>query len=74
VQPLVPALLGDLDDTRMPDANTLFNIAERLSGSFGIALLATFHAARAHLTGSAVIALAALMLRGGTCDDGPGRH
>ncbi len=90
VQPLVLALLGDLDDTRMPDANTLFNIAERLSGSFGIALLATFYATRARMTGSPVIALhdcallltaisaggalAALMLRGRTCDDGPGRQ
>ena len=41
----------------MPDANTLFNIAERLSGSFGIALLATFYSARIQLTGSAVTAL-----------------
>jgi len=57
VQPLVLALLGDLDDARMPDANTLFNIAERLSGSFGIALLATFYAARTEVTGSAVTAL-----------------
>jgi predicted MFS family arabinose efflux permease len=82
VQPLVLALVGDLDDVRMPDANTLFNIAERLSGSFGIALLATFYSARTQLTGSAVTALhdcalllaavsaggalAALMLRGRT--------
>src|SRR5262249_50565726 len=80
VQPLVLALVGDLDDARMPDANTLFNIAERLSGSFGIALLATFYSARIQITGSAVTALhdcalllaavsaggalAALMLRG----------
>jgi EmrB/QacA subfamily drug resistance transporter len=57
VQPLVLALLGDLDDARMPDANTLFNIAERLSGSFGIALLATYYTARTQITGSAVTAL-----------------
>jgi hypothetical protein len=57
VQPLVLALVGDLDDARMPDANTLFNIAERLSGSFGIALLATFYSARTVITGSAVTAL-----------------
>ena len=83
VQPLVLALVGELDDARMPDANTLFNIAERLSGSFGIALLATFYSARIQLTGSASPrcttalllaavsaggALAALMLRG------PGRR
>jgi len=82
VQPLVLALVGDLDDARMPDANTLFNIAERLSGSFGIALLATFYSARIQTTGSGVTALhdcalllaavsaggalAALMLRGRT--------
>jgi predicted MFS family arabinose efflux permease len=82
VQPLVLALVGNLDDARMPDANTLFNIAERLSGSFGIALLATFYSARIQITGSPVTALhdcalvlaavsaggalAALMLRGRT--------
>ncbi len=57
-------------------------MAERLSGSFGIALLATLYASRAAATGSAVTALrdcalvltvaaaagavAALALRGGT--------
>jgi MFS family permease len=57
VQPLVLGLLGGLDDARRPDANTLFNIGERLSGSFGIALLATFYAARAVASGSPVTAL-----------------
>jgi hypothetical protein len=42
---------------RLPDANTLFNIGERLSGSFGIALLATFYATRAQASGSPVTAL-----------------
>jgi EmrB/QacA subfamily drug resistance transporter len=56
IQPLVMALLGDLDKTRIADGNTLFNIAERLAGSFGIALLATFYATRLRLTGSAVTA------------------
>jgi len=41
VQPLVMALLDGLPSSAMPNANTLFNMAERLSGSFGIALLAT---------------------------------
>jgi hypothetical protein len=40
----------------MPDANTLFNIAERLSASFGIALLATYYTARSAVTGSPVAA------------------
>jgi EmrB/QacA subfamily drug resistance transporter len=56
IQPLVMALLGDLDRARIADGNTLFNIAERLAGSFGIALLATFYATRLRLTGSAVTA------------------
>jgi hypothetical protein len=57
VQPLVTALLDGLPGSTMPDANTLFNMAERLSGSFGIALLATLDASRAAVTGSPVAAL-----------------
>jgi EmrB/QacA subfamily drug resistance transporter len=57
VQPLVMALLDGLPSSAMPDANTLFNMAERLSGSFGIALLATLYASRAAATGSPVTAL-----------------
>jgi hypothetical protein len=41
----------------MTDASTLFNMAERLSGSFGIALLATLYASRAAAAGSQVAAL-----------------
>ena len=54
IQPLVMALLGDLDKSQVADGNTLFNIAERLAGSFGIALLATFYETQLRLTGSAV--------------------
>lgn len=57
VQPLVMALLDGLGSAAMPDANTLFNMAERLSGSFGIALLATLYASRAAATGFPVRAL-----------------
>jgi EmrB/QacA subfamily drug resistance transporter len=57
VQLLVRGLLGGLDAAQSPDANTLFNIGERLSGSFGIALLATFYASRAQASGSPVTAL-----------------
>ena len=56
IQPLVMAFLAGVDQARMPDANTLFNIAERLSGSFGIALLATLYASRAAATGDPVTA------------------
>ena len=57
IQPLVMALLDGLPASMMPDANTLFNMAERLSGSFGIALLATLYASRAAATGDPVAAL-----------------
>jgi EmrB/QacA subfamily drug resistance transporter len=66
IQPLVMVLLGGspgspgspaLPASAMPDANTLFNMAERLSGSFGIALLATVYASRAAATGDPVAAL-----------------
>jgi predicted MFS family arabinose efflux permease len=57
VQPLIMALLDGLPASAMPDANTLFNMAERLSGSFGIALLATLYASRAAATGSPFAAL-----------------
>ena len=57
VQPLVMALFDGLGPRLMADANTLFSMAERLSGSFGIALLATLYASRAAATGSPVTAL-----------------
>jgi predicted MFS family arabinose efflux permease len=56
IQPLVKGFIAGLDERRMPDASTLFNMAERLSGSFGIALLATLYASRAAATGSGVTA------------------
>ena len=51
IQPLIRELLGDLDAAQLPDANTLFSISERMAGSFGIALLATFFAAETRSTG-----------------------
>ena len=87
VQPLVMELVGDLPGDELPDANTLFSITERLSGSFGIALLATYYAQRVRITGvpvaafhdcaavlaaaAAVGALAALGLRRGTMGTPP---
>jgi len=87
VQPLVMELVGDLAGDNLPDANTLFSITERLSGSFGIALLATYYAQRVRITGlpiaafhdcvlvlaaaSAAGALAALGLRRGTMGTPP---
>ncbi|MEU6431343.1 MFS transporter [Microbispora sp. NPDC046973] len=51
-QPLVVSLLGGLAPERVPDANTLFSVAQRLAGSFGIALLVTFFTTRGAATGS----------------------
>ncbi|MEW9552792.1 DHA2 family efflux MFS transporter permease subunit [Nonomuraea sp. NPDC050783] len=73
-QPLVLALLGGLAPERVPDGNTLFSVAQRLAGSFGIALLTTFFAARGTATGSAltafhetVLVLAAVAALGAFC-------
>jgi len=56
IQPLIRELLGDLDAAQLPDANTLFSISERMAGSFGIALLATFFAAETRSTGQPLTA------------------
>jgi hypothetical protein len=56
-QPLVLSLLGGLAPERIPDGNTLFSVAQRLAGSFGIALLSTFFAARSAATGSPLTGL-----------------
>lgn len=46
VQPLILTCLSGLDPREAPDANTLFNVVERISGSIGIAVLSTLLAAR----------------------------
>jgi len=56
VQPLTIMLLSGLPDDRVADANTLYSISQRLAGSVGIALLATFYSSHA-ITGSPVDAL-----------------
>jgi EmrB/QacA subfamily drug resistance transporter len=42
IQPLLYATIGNLADREVPDGNTLFNVIDRLGGSVGISLLATF--------------------------------
>ncbi|WP_273842225.1 DHA2 family efflux MFS transporter permease subunit [Rubrobacter calidifluminis] len=49
IQPLLAATIGDLDTREIADGNALFNVAERLGGSAGIALLATFFQVRERL-------------------------
>jgi EmrB/QacA subfamily drug resistance transporter len=44
VQPLLARMLDRIRSHELADANTLFNVGERLSGSFGIALLASLYA------------------------------
>ncbi len=42
IQPLLFALTAGLSADELADSNTLFNVAQRLGGSIGISLLATF--------------------------------
>lgn len=56
-QPLTFMLLARLKKHEQADANTLFTTVQRLAGSFGVALLATYYANRIVATHSAVTAL-----------------
>ncbi len=56
IQPLLLAMLAGLSPSQLADANTLFNMAQRLGGSMGVGLLATLFTLRA---GSGIGALAA---------------
>jgi hypothetical protein len=51
IQPLLVATLAGLPEAELADANTLFNIVDRIGGSFGVGLIATFFQASvlAHL-------------------------
>lgn len=42
IQPLLNDLIGGLPRARVPDATTFFNVAQRVGGTLGIALLATY--------------------------------
>jgi EmrB/QacA subfamily drug resistance transporter len=46
IQPLLHTAIDRLTPVEVPDGNTLFNIAQRLGASVGIALLSTFFAVR----------------------------
>ncbi|HKA09795.1 MAG TPA: DHA2 family efflux MFS transporter permease subunit [Candidatus Dormibacteraeota bacterium] len=45
-QPLLVGMLGSLSQAESADASTLFNVIQRLGGSFGIGLLASMFAVR----------------------------
>jgi len=42
IQPLLNDLIGDLPAEQVPDATTFFNVTQRVGGTLGIALLATY--------------------------------
>jgi hypothetical protein len=46
MQPLLMALLAGMSRSQLADANTLFNVGQRLGGSLGVGLLATFFTVR----------------------------
>lgn len=41
IQPVLDALMSRIPQSKLADANTLFNVVQRVAGSFAIALLAT---------------------------------
>jgi EmrB/QacA subfamily drug resistance transporter len=57
ITPLLIALTGPLSPDRMNDASTLFNVVERIAGSFGIGLLASLYASVARSAAGPVHAL-----------------
>jgi len=58
-------MIGDLSPEEVPDGNTLFSVAERLGGSIGISLLATFFAARETTQINSVLQALGIHLGGG---------
>jgi EmrB/QacA subfamily drug resistance transporter len=57
ISPLLAALTGRLPAGRMGDASTLFNVVQRIAGSFGIGLLASLYAVLARSAAGPVGAL-----------------
>jgi hypothetical protein len=57
ITPLLIALTGPLPPDQMNDASTLFNVVERIAGSFGIGLLASLYASVARSAAGPVHAL-----------------
>jgi EmrB/QacA subfamily drug resistance transporter len=56
IQPLLTGLVEGLPPAELADANTLFNVGQRLGGSVGVSLLATYFSLRAAARGSALAA------------------
>lgn len=60
IQPLLYATIGRLDERDVPDGNTLFNVMDRLGGSVGISLLASFFQSREQVYSAAATTTAEL--------------
>ncbi len=56
IQPLLTGLVEGLPPDELADANTLFNVGQRLGGSVGVSLLATYFSLRATAQASALAA------------------
>jgi hypothetical protein len=66
IQPLLLAMLAGLGRDQLADANTLFNMAQRLGGSIGVGLLATFLTQRVSAHVGAVLGTGAVPAGAGT--------
>ncbi|GIH13309.1 DHA2 family efflux MFS transporter permease subunit [Rugosimonospora africana] len=64
IQPLLLAMLAGLSPGQLADANTLFNVGQRLGGSIGVGLLATFFTLRVTVRVRDALGPAASRLRG----------
>ena len=75
VQPLLARMLHRISVDELADANTLFNVGERLAGSFGIALLASAYLVIGfHQSVLVLTALAAVGILGSFLVANPARH
>jgi hypothetical protein len=64
-QPLLVTMMGRLHGPDVADGSTLFNVVQRVAGSFGIGLLATLFAQRVHERVAAVALRSPVGLRDG---------
>ena len=83
ITPLLDAITGALRPAELADANTVFNICQRIAGALGIGLIAALFTAWArrlgpvpalHDTGLMLIAITALATATATLLPRPGRH
>jgi hypothetical protein len=66
MQPLLTTMLAGMSRGKLADANTLFNVGQRLGASLGVGLLATFFAVRVKARVVAVLGPGAAALGAGS--------